>query len=241
MTGGLLQAAFYILPSEVSLSFYEKALILSRLFLHLSENIFQTENWSERGKRTRRKWIRRYQKSVERTSKWFWFGALRICCWRYSSRNLQFWINATTTRRGVFRRQDFIRLWLTLDFNTFTYQTWNQGSLDRVIWTVKSLLSDYWLSKIFSRLVYLWNYSFFTVHSALYSSIWSFEFSPADVAMFDNFTTIRAAVIDSLIEKNVLVAASESGWTCMGKGFAIWKLTTALAFFLCHWIQGWRR
>ena len=122
--------------------------------------MFQTENWSERGKRTRRKWDGRYQKSVERTSKWFWFGALRICCWRYSSRNLQFWINATTARRGVFRRQDFIRLWLTLDFNTFTYQTWNQGSLDRVIWTVQSLLSDYWLSKIFSRLVYLWNYSF---------------------------------------------------------------------------------
>ena len=121
MTGGLLQAAFYILPSEVSLSFYEKALILSRLFLRLSENIFQTENWSERGKRTRRNWVRRYQKSVERTSKWFWFGALWICCGRYSSRNLQFWINATTARRGVFRRQDFIRLWITLDFNKITY------------------------------------------------------------------------------------------------------------------------
>ena len=176
MTGGLLQAAFYILPSEVSLSFYEKALILSRLFLRLSENIFQTENWSERGKRTRRNWVRRYQKSVERTSKWFWFGALRICCWRYSSRNLQFWINATTARRGVFRRQDFIRLWLTLDFNTFTYR-----NLTRVPWTEsfgRSRVSYLiiWLSKILSRLFYLWNYSFFTVHSALYSSIWLFEF-----------------------------------------------------------------
>ena len=167
MTGGLLQAAFYILPSEVSLSFYEKALILSRLFLRLSENIFQTENWSERGKRTRRKWIRRYQKSVERTSKWFWFGALRICCWRYSSRNLQFWINATTTRRGVFRRQDFIRLWLTLDFNTFTYQTWKQGSLDRVIWTVQSLI---WLFDWAKYLVDLFIYEI-TVFYSSFSSI----------------------------------------------------------------------
>ena len=176
MTGGLLQAAFYILPSEVSLNFYEKALILSRLFLQLSENIFQTENWSERGKRTRRKWVRRYQKSVERTSKWFWFGALRICCWRYSSRNLQFWINATTARRGVFRRQDFIRLWLTLDFNTFTYQTWKQGSLDRVIWTVQSLLSDYLIEQNIKSTCLFMKLQFFTVHSALYSSMWLFEF-----------------------------------------------------------------
>ena len=97
-----------------------------------------------------------------------------------------------------------------------------------------------WLSKLLSRLVYLWNYTFLQLIQ-LYTVVFFIcsNFSPADVAMFDNFATIWAAVIDSLIEKNVFIAASESGWTCMCKGFSIWKLTTALALFLGHWIQGW--
>ena len=97
-----------------------------------------------------------------------------------------------------------------------------------------------WFSKLLSRLVYLWNYTFLQLIQ-LYTFVFFIfsNFSPADVAMFDNFATIWAAVIDSLIEKNVFIAASESGWTCMCKGFSIWKLATALALFLGHWIQGW--
>ena len=68
----------------------------------------------------------------------------------------------------------------------------------------------------------------------LYSLFDYSNFSPADVAVFDDFAAIRAAVVDSLIEKNVFVAASESGCTCMGKWFPIWKLATALTLFLCH-------
>ena len=58
---------------------------------------------------------------------------------------------------------------------------------------------------------------------------------PTDVAMSDDFSAIRAAVINALIEKGVFIAAGKSCRSCMSERFSIWELATALAFFLCHY------
>ena len=53
--------------------------------------------------------------------------------------------------------------------------------------------------------------------------------------MSDDFSTVRAAVINTLIEKGVFIAAGKSCRSCMSERFSIWELATALAFFLCHY------